>query len=374
MANQKERFGAVQALRFICFFFVFGVHAGIPYVGTAAWTLSVFFMLSGFMMVYSYVDRGLNCSFKDNFKFMTKRVGKLYPLHIAMAIVMVGELLFFQNAPIDAQHYALYFLVIVPVNLLLLQAWVPLLNGFVFSLNGPTWYLSASMLSFFIFPWELKIIKKLGSIKKLLIVSGVLMVLGYAVTYIAGVNMNFEGDVFIWLTQHFPIMRAVEFFIGAVAGYIYVENSDKIKAAASKLSCGVWTVIEILVIVLVVFSDIYAIWANNYTWGKALVFCRTVVPVITSLIVIYVFVLNRGMITKLLDNKVLRYLGDISMYLYMFHYIFCVNKALVGECGWVIEGWFKAFMITAELGLTILCSALYNKYAKGKKTKSVKAS
>ncbi|MBP9997308.1 MAG: acyltransferase [Lachnospiraceae bacterium] len=370
MANQKERFNAVQALRFICFFFVFGLHAGIPYVGTSVWTLSVFFMLSGFMMVYSYADRDLKCTFKDNFKFMTKRVGKLYPLHIAMAIVMVGELLLFQNAA----DYALYFLVVIPVNLLLLQAWVPWVNGFVFSLNGPSWYLSASMFSFFIFPWELKIIKKLGSIKKLLIVSGVLMVLGYAVTYVAGVNMNFEGDVFIWLTQHFPIMRAVEVFIGAVAGYIYVENSDKIKAAASKLSCGVWTVIEILVIVLVVFSDIYAIWANNYTWGKALVFCRTVVPVITSLIVIYVFVLNRGMVTKLLDNKVLRYLGDISMYLYMFHYIFCVNKALVGKFGWVIEGWFKAFMITAELGLTILCSALYDKYAKGKKAKGVKAS
>ena len=80
-----------------------------------------------------------------------------------------------------------------------------------------------------------------------------------------------------------------------------------------------------------------------------------------------VFIWERGFITKALSWKPLVYLGNISMYTYLIHYIFTQGWATF--CMWQnIEnsGTKRMIAIPVEFALTIGVSVLYDKLQKHK--------
>ena len=80
------RIKSLQGLRVLAFLGIFLWHAIETPAG--AWGVSIFIMLSGFLMVYSYWDRweGKEFSIKDSIKFSIQKIKPLYPLHIIMLI------------------------------------------------------------------------------------------------------------------------------------------------------------------------------------------------------------------------------------------------------------------------------------------------
>lgn len=77
----------LQGLRVIAFIAVFLSHAiDTP---TGAWGVSLFIILSGFVMTYSYWDRSEEkgtLSIKDSISFSIRKIRSLYPLHIIMLV------------------------------------------------------------------------------------------------------------------------------------------------------------------------------------------------------------------------------------------------------------------------------------------------
>lgn len=69
---QKTKIQTLQSLRGLAFMGIFFSHLGFAKLG--AWSVSVFFILSGFVMYYSYVNKSLSCSIKDNVLFAIKKV------------------------------------------------------------------------------------------------------------------------------------------------------------------------------------------------------------------------------------------------------------------------------------------------------------
>ena len=87
MNNTNNRIESLQALRAIAFIGIFLSHAGAP----IKWILgvSIFFVLSGFLLNYKHSDELLDYSPKGMFKFSIDRIKKLYPLHIITMICAI---------------------------------------------------------------------------------------------------------------------------------------------------------------------------------------------------------------------------------------------------------------------------------------------
>ena len=72
---------ALQGLRTVAFFAIFLSHSRIGQLGClGAWGVSVFFVLSGFLMLYSYYPREETPAF--GLRFAWRKIRTLYPLHL----------------------------------------------------------------------------------------------------------------------------------------------------------------------------------------------------------------------------------------------------------------------------------------------------
>ena len=82
---------SLQSIRGIACAVIFICHAGYGASwGLGAWGVSVFFVLSGFVLTYSYWDRisiDHQVNTKESFEFCKKRMGKLFLLHVIMLVI-----------------------------------------------------------------------------------------------------------------------------------------------------------------------------------------------------------------------------------------------------------------------------------------------
>ena len=374
MAVKKRRFEALQTLRFMCFLIVFGDHSGfykvfpIPNYGELC-IMSVFLMMSGFLMVYSYNDREVPSNVGGCFRFSTGKIKKLYPLHVETAVIqlIIILILYRELIAIDFQHVLRLGFRFV-VNLGLMQAWVPDFPNYVFSFNGPSWFLSVMLFAYFMFPLFLRLLKKLGDTKKVLILALAVVIVSFVLESVVGRVFGVDSetnDVYTWFTQNSPIMRTVDFFLGCVMGYIYVGNRKTGDPDSKSRSLGLWTVIELAVILLFYLGSYYLaaqLILKYGTAGKMVVFCQPLFSALFAIPMILIFVWERGYITKLLSWKPLVYLGNISMYTYLIHYVF--TQAWASLClGMNIDnsGMTRVISIVVEFALTIICSIWYDR-------------
>ena len=75
ISNKDNYYYSIQALRAIAFLAIFTYHCGITPGGP--WGVSVFFVISGFCMYFSYRDKCLSFSVKDNLFFAINKIKKL---------------------------------------------------------------------------------------------------------------------------------------------------------------------------------------------------------------------------------------------------------------------------------------------------------
>lgn len=380
-SKAPQRFDAVQSLRFLCFMVVFGVHAGFFGAVTAAEVLEIFIVMSGFMMIYVYKDRELSCNPWKNFKFAIGKIGKLYPLHAITTTLQWIPTIWLYFAPyigmISLGAFSLNMLkMFYPEYLLhmgLLHAWVP--NETVnFMFNGPSWYLSATLFLYFMFPWVLKLIKSIKTRHGLVMLGiGTLLVM-YLIAYFS--HIYGSPDFYRWITIHCPVMKLGDFILGCVLGKMYADwKQQGTEESYSKLK---WTIIEIIAVACVIgFEYLFqaTVRCNSIIFdGES--FYSTVGFNVIAVALVLLFILNRGYVTKIIGNKVFVYLGDISAYTYLTHYIFTIiwsNAVLIYEID--NTGWIKWTAIIIEFILTTatgaLCFYLAKRSAAKKKQKAM---
>lgn len=91
--THSKRIDTLQVVRGLAFVGVFLVHVGykcLSRMGLGRFGVSLFFVLSGFTMVYSYYgkNRITSVSLKDNLRFAAGKIRSLYPLHALMTLAM----------------------------------------------------------------------------------------------------------------------------------------------------------------------------------------------------------------------------------------------------------------------------------------------
>jgi peptidoglycan/LPS O-acetylase OafA/YrhL len=140
-----NRIDSLQALRAIAFTCIFLSHCDV--IPTGPMGVSIFLILSGFLMFYSWDNKKKmpQKGIRNAFVLSIRKISKLYPLHLLtfLWMVAVGLLVGFKGG-----HTLLKGI----LNLLLLQAWVPSAKWY-FTFNKVSWYLSVCLFVYFVFPF-----------------------------------------------------------------------------------------------------------------------------------------------------------------------------------------------------------------------------
>lgn len=164
--------------------------------------VSFFFLLSGFVLSYSYKEKILDRSLNFN-RYALLRLARLTPLHFLTALPFVFY----------AFYKADFSLFKLAINLLYLQSWVPS-STYYFSFNAPSWSLSNEMF-FYICFFPLVFIKTRTIIKLFISLLTVIFACAFFVELVYPEHKFFGNNTLAhWLFYIFPGFRLLEFVTG----------------------------------------------------------------------------------------------------------------------------------------------------------------
>lgn len=351
-STKNNKIDSLQALRTIAFLGIFFSHSTF-FIKWPKLGVSVFFVLSGFLMMYTYEQKEFSLSLKNNISFSLNKIKKLYPLHIITMLFAIALNIFILLRFGYTADSIKTLIMEIALNLTLMQSWYPdtIINS---SLNGVAWYLSTTMFLYFMFPYIQKLIKK--SRLLLLWSACILLILAEILSDIFFINRFGMGSPLeIWSVYCFPIARLIDFFCGCCLGKTYLSLNNK------KTGTAIYTLLEIVATALTVAAFL---WLKNVQSNILLQALQNWTTIYIPLAIIWVFLFARckGLLTKLLSNKLFIYIGNISSFAFLIHYVITQYTIIgLGVLKLELLGKKKAVLIFMELLITILISILYKK-------------
>jgi len=197
--------------------------AGIGYIG-----VNFFFVLSGFILVYTYSQNNLGRG-----RFWWARFARVYPAYIVSLAVTAPFFLFalrHLSLPFFAwseRHFTLATL----ATLFLLQAWIP--QG-ALTWNPVCWSLSVEAFFYSLFPFLLRSVKSLPRRKLAFGIAafslvGLSISVGYILVHPDGrANVNSSDITLFWknLLSFCPLLRLPEFIVGMLAGLLFLRRKS----------------------------------------------------------------------------------------------------------------------------------------------------
>ncbi|MFJ8257600.1 acyltransferase family protein [Peribacillus asahii] len=122
-----------------------------------------------------------------------------------------------------------------------------------------------------------------------------------------------------WITYFFPLTRLFDFFIGILLGLVFLEVKERLSKYSNQIF-GIFEFVSIILLIAVVF------YSPNIE--QNLRYSLFFLPFWSMLIFIFAF--QRGAVSRVLSNKVLVYLGEISFSFYMVHNLVLVYAQKFG--------------------------------------------
>lgn len=266
-------------------FWLFGVFY------TQGWNLvDLFFVLSGFVMMYRYADPIKKRSIGWG-KFLITRLSKLYPLHIFTMVLVLAFQYIRLSGGLDVLLFPQMSLYHVILNVLMLQ------TGFfenTYSINGPAWMLTGLMIAYGLFYGIFRASRTYAPL------------LFAAVAVIASASLWLELDMVVLNSN---MMRALNgFFVGCLTYYVHRFISTREGDMKTPVLVGV-----LFVLFWIVLEDtkqhILAFNIHGYQSVSVMAW-----PLLL-LAVLHVRPLRR-----IFSLKPLRFLGKISYALYLVHF------------------------------------------------------
>ena len=299
---KKKMILPLQAWRGIFIIMIFVLHVCpelIPFLAGGNECISFFVILSGFCLTLS--NKKYDCSVKGIASYSFSRTMKFYPLYCLVLFCFTAENLF---SIIVSHNFAnlLPFLFQLLVSILLLQAFVPG-KYLPFELNGPAWYLSATSFFYVVFIPILTFVKKTERY-----ILGIIFAL-FALHI--GIVIVLQGsDNFSFWTYYFPPFRCIEFAIGICLGLVFKQHRNTLK------SVFFFSIIEITVIVLFVFHRVLFKYTDFYSLINGY---YSLIAIVIAVSIIYTFSFSKGIVSKVLSNKLFVFIGNISFEIYIVH-------------------------------------------------------
>ena len=269
----------------------------IAAMGKGYLAVDLFFILSGFVIWYNYASRIGDGGWAETGRFLWRRLARIWPLHVTLLGCFGGLVLAFT---LTGRSTAGYPLSELPLHIALIQNW-GLTNAL--SWNHPAWSISTESAAYLVMPALVAALSRLkGKTVPLIATALFLMALVYALFAMNGLQ-SLGGDI-----VHLGLWRCLlEFALGNVLCMLWEQWRDKRGAAhfayaAMVALCVAGAVTE----------------APEIALAPAIFF--------TGLLGL---ALDRGLVSRFLGSRVVKYLGEISYSTYLAHFfLFIVFKLL----------------------------------------------
>jgi peptidoglycan/LPS O-acetylase OafA/YrhL len=291
---------ALTGIRFFAAIYVVLYHSKLPiffathhqtiasnFFNNGFLAVSLFFLLSGFILSYTYSGRVRNAS--ERRRFWEARVARLYPVYL-LSLLLTSAV----HLSIPKWSYA------IP-TILMLQAWNPFDKAMWGAWNYVCWTLSVEAFFYLVFPSCQRWIEKLSSHGRVILSFAML---GLGVLLNSGVRVLGYPTHGILSAVPLPLLRLPEFLAGIGLGnfFLYYDSRSKLQERQLLPGRGVLTYVSAI--------------------AALLLLCRAVGP-LTSLVLIPFSVLilclaaEVTLLTRFLSSRWIVFGGAISYAVYL---------------------------------------------------------
>lgn len=280
-----------------------------------------FIMVSGFFAAYTFVDGGVR-------DYIQKKCYRLFPVHW-FCLIVAGYLLGTRCEKIP---------ILTPLSATLLQSLIPISGD----TNPPCWTLSTLFILYLATPFLVKKLKKIPHNFYLVLII-VLSVLSTIINYFW---YDPSHKYMFWLLYVSPYYRVLTYSIGLLVG-LMIKVGDLKFLSIIKRNCTLFEIASIscVLILICVFHKAPGYW---YTVFIALM--------------ITVFAVGGGALTKLLSNKILLKVSKLSFCFYLIHFpILQTMEYYVCRCVGLTSNMVYLAVLSAFL-LSLVSAVVLNKY------------
>jgi len=286
---------------------------GLAFIRHGYLAVDLFFVLSGFVITHVYAREFATAFDARRYRtFLMARLARIYPLHVFILGLWVA-LEFVRPRPFQDPARSV---TAIGTNLLLIQDWHV---SSILTWNEAAWSISAEWAVYLAFP-VIVLLTQLRVVAARAAAVLSIFALLCALVHFAPWTPNRLGDIDI--AADFGVVRcALEFGLGVLAYGLYADGAflrffDKDLTIVVVAGCVVagmhWRIHDLVTVAAFVL----------------LVLCAAQ---------------NQGAATRILDTRVLRFLGDISYSVYMVHMFFrevarMALKRLIGRPLWEVTG------------------------------------
>lgn len=295
---QRRGLHPLTGLRFFAAFYVMAFHFGAAFTQRAHMPhpvtvflehgnlgVALFFILSGFILLYSY--KGNLQTPYDIYKFFVARFARLYPVYL-LALVL--------GLVLDMRLPQGHEWLVIPM----MQSWFPALSNNGYAIVTQAWTLSVEAFFYCCFPFLLLLFPRNLSARTLW-----LMV---AASFVIIVDLripSFHSGMHppTWLVTHvlLPIVCLPEFFFGMALGALFLRKQNLNPQSSS----NDWITVAGILPCLLIIGSTFNLWlislAGAFCFGWS----------------IYRLADGRGWLSTFLSSKPLMLLGGASFSIYL---------------------------------------------------------
>ncbi len=260
-----------------------------------------FFILSGFVLTYVYGARWRALWQRGNYlRFQETRLARLYPLHLAMLLLMLFMVVTLRAIAARYGYLSIYDEPWHPIvtwptfiaNLFLVQAW----NLFPYlSWNGAAWFVSVEFLLCLLFPLYLAIARRGVVSSAGLIIAGAAGLTALALTSQHGLD----------ITYHNGIWRGMAAFAIGVGLAVVHEH---VRAGAEALPTHWHSIAQGAALTFLLWAIYETGWAHRWV---------DIYTVLAMVPLIFLLSFDRGALAEALKTRIPRNLGAWSYAIYM---------------------------------------------------------
>jgi peptidoglycan/LPS O-acetylase OafA/YrhL len=329
--SEPKRFVVLDFYRFVAALGVFIFHLkNIDKGISPAWNgsfglfVDMFFILSGFVIAYSYPST--SSGLRSYVRFLVRRIARIYPLHVLTLLTLAGLTVIGISGATDYASLTDFI-----HNLFLIQAW-----GFTnhLSFNTPAWSISAEMFCYLLFPLLMLLAASVRPITLAIIVAAAYGILAHAFLPIWAERSQMYGANF-----DYGMLRALPSFLNGI-----------LLAVLFKLS-GPYRKKPVVIIGITTFA--FAVLILN-------VFAKPDLAIILFSLAILFTAVGESAFKRIPGSYWLGRLGNTSYAIYMLHELLLI---LLFKPAWhylgLKPGTFGLFAIACCIVLTIAADVTY---------------
>lgn len=326
----KKHLDALTSLRFFAAAAIvlhhFQGQLGVPVIPfVLGQGVSVFFVLSGFILTYVYPSLPTWASRRQ---FLLARFARLWPGYLAsicIAYVLLYDTLWGNSTT--------WLLSVAFFDLTMTQSWVGL-NAISYSLNPPSWSISTEFGLYFAFlilipdfarTWWWKLIAALTVVGALILIATIAKLPWFGpLQYVDCIGLLYT----------FPPARFFEFTLGMIVALAFRRWGGTIRGHRL-----VWTLAECATVALLIWqSSVATIFFGTISTPGGWWLAVNGMPALPSAALIFLLACNRGLLARAFCLAPIVTLGEMSYSIYLLHlpitHYFFVNRVATTTTEW----------------------------------------